>query len=280
MNRTAYRLAPALDQRGRRRAPSGTRSEPEEQARGGEGHDALPRSAELAGERAQPAAGGGEDDVADAAAGAGRGRARRDRPRPPRRIARAAAATTCRRGPRGRSPRRRASGRRRRAARPRGGSRISTARTWWRAGDGGERGPPVARAAEVGHDDDEAAARRAHAATNRRAAAGERGRDRGPSLEAGLDAAWARAAAPSSPRRPAAGGTRRSARPPNVDDPEPVAALRGEVAERDRDALGDVGLAPVGRPERHRRRDVEEEPGRERALRRRGRGRAGPSSGR
>jgi hypothetical protein len=49
-------------------------------------------------------------------------------------------------------------------------------------------------------------------------------------------------------------------------DAEPVAALRGQVADGDRHALRDVGLAPIGCPEGHRRRDVEQEPRRERPL--------------
>ena len=49
-------------------------------------------------------------------------------------------------------------------------------------------------------------------------------------------------------------------------DADPVSAPRREVADGDRDALGDVPLAPVGGPEPHRRRDVEEHPGRQRAL--------------
>ena len=39
-----------------------------------------------------------------------------------------------------------------------------------------------------------------------------------------------------------------------------------DVAERERDALGDVGLAALGGAERHRRRRVEHEPGDEHAL--------------
>ena len=49
--------------------------------------------------------------------------------------------------------------------------------------------------------------------------------------------------------------------------PEPVAAPRGEAADDERGALGHVGLAPVGRPEVHRRGVVEQEPGRQLAVR-------------
>ena len=78
----------------------------------------------------------------------------------------------------------------------------------------------------------------------------------------GRRAAW-RAARRA--RRSAA--TRRSVGATERHDPEPVAALGGEVADGDRDALGDVGLAPQRGPERHRRRDVEHEPRGERPLR-------------
>jgi len=47
---------------------------------------------------------------------------------------------------------------------------------------------------------------------------------------------------------------------------QPVAAACGHVADGQRHALGDVGLAPVRGPERHRGGDVEHEPGRQRPL--------------
>ena len=50
------------------------------------------------------------------------------------------------------------------------------------------------------------------------------------------------------------------------DEAEPVAAPAREVPERERDALGDVGLPPLGRAEGHRGRDVEREPRDEHAL--------------
>ena len=74
------------------------------------------------------------------------------------------------------------------------------------------------------------------------------------------------ASSPSRPARPAAGGRRRSCATAERHDPEAVAPLGREVADRDRDALGDVGLAPVGGAERHRRRHVEQEPRRQRPL--------------
>ena len=50
------------------------------------------------------------------------------------------------------------------------------------------------------------------------------------------------------------------------DHAEPVAAPCRDVADGQRDALGDVGLAPVGGAEGHRGRDVEHQPGGQRAL--------------
>ncbi len=44
------------------------------------------------------------------------------------------------------------------------------------------------------------------------------------------------------------------------DDPEPVAAPRGDVPDGERDALGDVGLPTERRTERHRGGEVEHEP--------------------
>jgi Ca2+-transporting ATPase len=50
-------------------------------------------------------------------------------------------------------------------------------------------------------------------------------------------------------------------------DPEPVAAAGREPADDERRALRDIGLAPVGRPEVHRRGVVEQEPRGELSLR-------------
>ena len=55
--------------------------------------------------------------------------------------------------------------------------------------------------------------------------------------------------------------------PPNGQHAEPVALPRRDVPDRERRALGDVGLAAVGGAEAHRGRGVEQQPGRERALR-------------
>ena len=50
------------------------------------------------------------------------------------------------------------------------------------------------------------------------------------------------------------------------DDTEPVAAAARGVTDGQRDALGDVGLAPLGGTERHRGGEVEHDPGREHAI--------------
>jgi hypothetical protein len=50
------------------------------------------------------------------------------------------------------------------------------------------------------------------------------------------------------------------------DRAEPVAAACRDVTERNCDSLGDVGLAPVGGPEKHRGRRVEDDPGHEYPL--------------
>ncbi len=50
------------------------------------------------------------------------------------------------------------------------------------------------------------------------------------------------------------------------EDAEPVAASCRDVPDRDRHSVGDVGLAAVARPELHRRRRVEKEPGDEDSL--------------
>ena len=81
-------------------------------------------------------------------------------------------------------------------------------------GQAGQRSAPVARAAEVGDEDDETAARRGRVRDPERL--GGRG-DADALLDASPPAP--RAAAPSRPVRPAAGGTRRSRDPPNVTIP-------------------------------------------------------------
>ena len=107
-----------------------------------------------------------------------------------------------------------------------------------------------------------APARGAAAPARRRASAG----DVAPTPSSAGSRPGSRGAGRAAPARPAAGGRRRSREPPNVTIPSrlPRWVARWPIASGD--ALGDVGLAPVGGPERHRRRDVEQEPGRERPL--------------
>ena len=124
------------------------------------------------------------------------------------------------------------------------------------AGEPQQRPPPVERPAEVRDDDDERAlardlvgelqrvAQRAGAGRRKVAQQVQRVEQRAPALARPLD------------RRLGA----------ERDRAEPVAAPRRRIADRDRDAFGDVGLAPVGGAERHRRRRVEHEPRDEHAL--------------
>ena len=72
---------------------------------------------------------------------------------------------------------------------------------------------------------------------------------------------------PSIPRLPPAGGDDDLAAGPERHDAEPVATPGGEATDDERGALGHVGLAPVGRPEVHRRGVVEQQPGRQLAVR-------------
>ena len=69
-----------------------------------------------------------------------------------------------------------------------------------------------------------------------------------------------------SPRRPCLGGSACGVRVAERHDTEPVAAPRREMPDGDRHPFGDVGLAAIRRPELHRGRDVEHEPGDEHAL--------------
>ena len=119
---------------------------------------------------------------------------------------------------------------------------------------------PVAVATEVGDDDHEPAVAGERGGLARRVA--ERGRAGAVGLGLGAqlgeqreqaEAALARA---HDPRLAAA----------DRDDAEAVAAARRHVADRERDALGDVGLAAVGGAEGHRGGDVEQQPRGHRAL--------------
>ena len=74
------------------------------------------------------------------------------------------------------------------------------------------------------------------------------------------------ASSASRPRRPWRGRRITRLAAAERDHAEPVAAPRRHVADRQRHALGDVGLAPVGGAERHRGGDVEQQPGGHRAL--------------
>ena len=71
---------------------------------------------------------------------------------------------------------------------------------------------------------------------------------------------------PTSPARPCRGGSGVLRAGAERDEPDAVAAHARRVAERERDPERDVRLAAVGRPESHRRRAVEHDPGDEHPL--------------
>ena len=141
------------------------------------------------------------------------------------------------------------------------GSATSIARTVWRPATGGQGGAPVERSAEVGHDRHETRAR----ARCRDGAQGVRqGGDAGALLGRVARQGPQQAQHPLAP----AGGWRDAlAVRPEGDDPEPVRAPGHEPTHHERRALRDVGLAPVGRPEVHRGRLVQHDPGGELAIR-------------
>ena len=124
------------------------------------------------------------------------------------------------------------------------------------AGDAQQRVPPVDRAAEVGDDHDERALHREPVEEQQRL--GE------PALAGRLVAQRRERQQQAAPALPGTAPARILGA--ERDEPEPVAAPRRGVADRERDALGDVGLPPVGGAERHRGGAVEDEPGDEHAL--------------
>ena len=127
-------------------------------------------------------------------------------------------------------------------------------------GDSEHRRPPVARAAEVGDDDGERALPCDPGDLR------EGGPDRGRPDTLGLRLTPhceqdTEQADPSLPRPQQHGFV-----PAEGRDADPVATPRGQVAQRDGDALGDVPLAAVGGAEPHGRGDVEQHPRGERPL--------------
>ena len=218
--------------------------------------------AELVGERAQPAAGGGQDDVADAQpaelagdvvaiAGGRLGEPGAE-----------GARTRCRRGPS------RPVSASMRLSSPTSGqlvlARIADLDDQHAValGDGAQLRQPVERAAEVRDQDDEPAGRRP---------VGDEAERRLGRLEAAprgrRPRARRRPASSSRPARPAIGRDWRSVGPPKVSTPSRLPRCVDRWPIGDRDALGDVRLAAVGGAEGHRRRDVEQQPRGQRALR-------------
>ena len=70
----------------------------------------------------------------------------------------------------------------------------------------------------------------------------------------------------ASPGRAPRGGSTIGSPAPNAIDADAAGAAHREPGEHERDALGDVGLEPRRRAERHRRRDVKGDPRRQRPL--------------
>ena len=162
-----------------------------------------------------------------------------------------------------RSPGRPARGRRPAGARCSRGSRISTASTPWRARSVRSGAFPVALAAEVGDDDDEPALarrarRRARSAAPSDVAPGAVGA-RGSRAQLGEQRRAGRAG-------PGAGAASRGSPPPKASTPSRLPRRVATWPIGERDALGDVGLAPVGGAEGHRGGHVEHEPRGQRAL--------------
>ena len=142
------------------------------------------------------------------------------------------------------------------------GSRTSSASTPWRAasarsGATQSRGPR--KSVTTTKSERERASAPAGAARRRAralglAAAPATGPRQLGAVGRGRSACRAASTAPSRPARPWRGGRTRWRAPAEGDDAEPVAAPRGQPADRVGDALGDVDLQAVGGAERHRRR--------------------------
>ena len=129
------------------------------------------------------------------------------------------------------------------------------------AGELEQRRAPVARAAEVGDDDDERALPRQPRRRSPSAAPSDVAPP--PSSTGSCRSA---SSSPSSPARPWPRRDRPRLLVAEGDEAEPVAAPAWRGGRARARPLGDVGLSPLGGAERHRRRDVEHEPGHEHAL--------------
>ena len=142
------------------------------------------------------------------------------------------------------------------------GSTISTASTEWRTRSDPERPLPARWSRKSrDHDHEPGLARQPSHPAER---AGQRLR---VVLAVGCDALGEQSAAARRSRawRRAAGASARRRRAER-DQADAAGAPHAEASEHERHALGDVGLQPPGGAERHRRRDVEHDPGRQRAL--------------
>ena len=112
------------------------------------------------------------------------------------------------------------------------------------AGELEQRAAPVERPAEVGDDDDERALSRERARPARSLA--ERRRADPPSAVFVVVLGAERGEKADQPDPALSGRERLRVPVPEGDDAEPVAAAARDVADRERGALGDVGLAAVG----------------------------------
>ena len=125
----------------------------------------------------------------------------------------------------------------------------------------GERAAPRARPAEVRDDHDEPRVARELGDPPQRA--GERV---GIVVAVGGDALGERAAQRPQRAAPAAGREEALVARAAGQQRDAPSAARRKPPEHDDHALGDVGLQAVGRAEGHRRRDVEDQPRRQRPL--------------
>ena len=141
------------------------------------------------------------------------------------------------------------------------GSPISIGEDRVAARDLGQGGAPVERPAEVGHDRHE---------TRARARRGDRVQGPCQRRRAGTFLGRVGREDPQQAEHPVASAGRwrdAIAGRPERDHAEPVRAAGDESADDEGRALGDVGLAPVGRPEVHRGRLVQHDPGGQLAIR-------------
>ena len=141
------------------------------------------------------------------------------------------------------------------------GSRTSTAISGVPRAQRRQRARPVGRPGEVRHDDDQAARTRQAPRSHERAARAARRR-----VPSGATPSASARRTPMRAPRPPRGGSSRATGPPKVSRPTRPPRRTASVREHVDDALGHVALEPVGGAERHRRRHVQHDPGRQQPL--------------